>query len=200
MTLVAITQRVGIDPNHGERRDMLDQRWAAFLATCGLTPLPVPNAPDVALALVTAAAPRGLLLTGGNDLAHLGGDAPERDATEHRLFAWAQGAHLPILGICRGAQILIDAFGGTLERIDGHVATWHDIVLDGQPRRVNSFHGFGTRRVPSPLLAEATAADGVIEALRHHEAPIHGRLWHPERMTPFDPLDIAFFRSLFGVS
>lgn len=199
MTLVAVTQRVGIDPRHGERRDMLDQRWAAFLHACGLTPLPVPNDPATAILLVTAAAPHGLILTGGNNLVRYGGDAPERDATERALLAWMQARDLPVLGICRGAQVLVDAFGGDIEPIDGHVATWHDIVLDGQIRRVNSFHGFGSRRVSPPLIAKATAADGVVEALCHASAPIHGRMWHPERMAPFDPLDIAFFRSVFGV-
>lgn len=200
MTLVAITQRVGIDPRHGERRDMLDQRWVAFLQACGVVPLPVPNDPGAAMALVGAAAPRGLLLTGGNDLFSLGGDAPERDATEHQLLAWARDLNLPVLGVCRGAQMLIDAFGGTLERVEAHVATWHDIRLDGRPRRVNSFHGFGARQAPAPLIVEAAASDGVVEAFRHRDTRIYGRMWHPERMVPFDPLDIVFVRSVFGVS
>lgn len=200
MNLIAVTQRVGIDPSHGERRDMLDQRWASFLHVCGLTLLPAPNNPDAAIALIEAAPLLGLLLTGGNDLVSLGGDAPERDETERRLVEHMIKQGLPILGICRGAQLLIDMFGGTLERVEGHIATRHSIFVDGKLRSINSFHGFGTRNLPEPLLVEAVAHDGVIEAFRHADAAIHGRFWHPERNDPFDPADIGFFRSFYGAS
>ena len=49
--IVAVTQRVVLVPEHGERRDCLDQAWPRFIAACGLLPLPLPNVAEVALAM-----------------------------------------------------------------------------------------------------------------------------------------------------
>jgi len=86
MRLIAISQRVAVAPPSGERRDCLDQAWIKFMATCGLTPLPVPNDEQAAQSLCNAMPVNGILLTGGNDLSAYGGDAPERDATESVLI------------------------------------------------------------------------------------------------------------------
>ena len=69
MKRVAITQRVSVVPEYGERRDCLDQAWPRFLAACGLMPLALPNVIEVAMALCAGADVTGLVLTGGNDLA-----------------------------------------------------------------------------------------------------------------------------------
>src|SRR5580698_10911742 len=105
MKTIAITQRVAVIPQYGERRDCLDQAWARFIAACGLLPLALPNIPEVALSLFRNVDVAGLLLTGGNDLAALGGDAPERDATENALVDDAEARGLPVLGVCRGMQL-----------------------------------------------------------------------------------------------
>ena len=195
MRRVAITQRVVVDPAHGERRDALDQRWIDFLAACGLLPVPMPNRPETALALAAANEVSGLLLTGGNDLADYGGDAPERDSTEAALIGWARDRHLPVLGICRGMQVLLHEFGAPLERCSGHVATFHDLSVDGRTRRVNSFHRMAIHRLPAGFLARATDSDGVIEAAVHERERLAAMMWHPERMDPFDPDDIAYVRN-----
>ena len=98
MKKIAITQRVSVVPEYGERRDCLDQAWPRFLAACGLMPLVLPNVIEVALALCAGADVAGLVLTGGNDLAAVGGDAPERDATENALLDVAESRGLPVLG------------------------------------------------------------------------------------------------------
>jgi len=111
MTLVAVTQRVAVEPRHGERRDCLDQAWTRFLLACGLTPMPAPNQQEAALALCTTAPVAGIVLTGGNDLAAYGGDAPERDATEGALIDLAARRGWPVLGVCRGMQMIQERFG-----------------------------------------------------------------------------------------
>src|ERR1700691_1446620 len=121
MRMVAITQRVTVVPAYGERRDCLDQAWPRFLAACGLLPLAVPNVAEVALAMVRDANPAGLGLTGGNDLAALGGDAPERDATENALLDAAEARGLPVLGVCRGMQLMQQRCAIPLQRVEGHV-------------------------------------------------------------------------------
>ena len=199
MKLVAITQRVSIVPEYGERRDCLDQAWPRFLAACGLTPLALPNVLEVALELCAGADVSGLVLTGGNDLAECGGDAPERDAVESGLLDWAERRGLPVLGVCRGMQVIQRRFGVGLRRVEGHVTRRQVIRIDGEPREVNSFHHFGAFESRPPLAIWAVADDGVVKAIRHSTQPITGIMWHPERCSPFSPADVALFRRVFEV-
>ena len=87
-----------------------------------MLPIAVPNDPETAVAICRQAGAQGVLFTGGNDLVSLGGDAPERDATETRLLAFADAANLPAIGVCRGMQLVQAHFGVPLRPVDGHVA------------------------------------------------------------------------------
>ncbi|MGP0076528.1 MAG: gamma-glutamyl-gamma-aminobutyrate hydrolase family protein [Bryobacteraceae bacterium] len=198
MKSVAVTQRVVVDPPHGTRRDCLDQVWPKFLLRCGLLPIPIPNSVDAALELCENVS--GIVLTGGNDLAAYGGDAPERDETETALLDLAEQRDLPVLGVCRGMQFIQHRFGTRLEKVHGHVAPRQRISIDGRSVEVNSFHNFGATEVHPPLSCWAIADDGVIKAVRHRERPIVGMMWHPERMEPFSADDVALFSDFFEAS
>jgi gamma-glutamyl-gamma-aminobutyrate hydrolase PuuD len=197
MRMVAITQRVTVIPEYGERRDCLDQAWPRFIAACGLLPLPVPNVIEVALAMCGDSDLAGLVLTGGNDLAPLGGDAPERDATENALLDAAESRGLPVLGVCRGMQLIQQRCAVPLQRVEGHVTRRQVIQVNGEPMEVNSYHRFGARESRPPLDVWAVAADGVVKAIRHTARPTTGIMWHPERNTPFAADDVALFRHVF---
>jgi N5-(cytidine 5'-diphosphoramidyl)-L-glutamine hydrolase len=197
MRMVAITQRVTVVPEHGERRDCLDQAWPRFLAACGLLPLAMPNVAAVALAMVRDANVAGLVLTGGNDLAALGGDAPERDATENALLDDAESRGLPVLAVCRGMQLVQQRCAIPLLRVEGHVTRRQTIRIDGEPAEVNSYHRFAASDTRPPLDVWAVAADGVVKAVRHSARPITGIMWHPERNTPFAATDVSLFRRVF---
>jgi len=197
MKTVAVTQRVVVDPAHGERRDCLDQAWPRFLLQCGLIPIPVPNSVDAASAIGETV--DGILLTGGNDLAAYGGDAPERDQTESALLDLAERRNLPVLGVCRGMQLIQHRFGSPLKKVQGHVAPQQRISIQGRSMEVNSYHNFGATEVLPPLISWAIADDGVIEAVRHRDRPILGMMWHPERRTPFAADDLSLFSQFFEV-
>jgi putative glutamine amidotransferase len=197
---VAITQRVAVVPGYGERRDCLDQAWPRFLAACGLLPVIVPNIPELALALCAEDEVKGLVLTGGNDLVSVGGDAPERDATENALVDMAEAKGLAVLGVCRGMQVLQQRSGIRLTRVEGHVMQRQVIDVEGTPVEVNSYHRYGARESQPPLEVWAVADDGVIKAVRHSTRRSLGIMWHPERRQPFAPPDIALFRDFFQVS
>jgi putative glutamine amidotransferase len=197
MKIVAVTQRVMVVPEYGERRDCLDQAWPRFIAACGLLPLPLPNVVDVALAMCSGTDLAGLVLTGGNDLAALGGDAPERDATENALVDAAESRGLPILGVCRGMQLIQQRCAVPLQRVEGHVTRRQVIHIDGEPSEVNSYHHFAARESRPPLEVWAAAADGVVKAIRHASRPTIGIMWHPERNAPFAANDVALFRRVF---
>lgn len=198
MKTVGVTQRVSVVPAYGERRDCLDQAWTKFLTACGLLPIPLPNVTEAALSLCDTIDIAGLVLTGGNDLAALGGDAPERDRVENALLDSAERRALPVLGVCRGMQVIQQRFGTTLRAVDGHVAQRQVVRIAGESKEVNSFHRFAAFESPPTLAVWAVADDGVIKAVRHTTMPITGIMWHPERSVPFSASDVALFREIFA--
>ena len=147
----------------------------------------------------------GLLLPGGWDV-HPGlygeeiagsrGIDEERDAREMELIDMFRAAGKPVLGICRGMQILNVAFGGSLyQDIDGHRETAQGdtihgsrtddpmlTALYGERFPVNSSHHQAAARPGEGLRPVQWADDGTVEALRHETLPIFGVQWHPERM------------------
>lgn len=205
-----ISQRVEVFADRDERRDALDQRWALLLESLGMIALPMPNALADPAAWLAAADPSLIILTGGNDLAHLvdGPDAaPERDRTEALLLQHASEQEIPLLAICRGLQMIVDSGGGALVPVEGHVAQDHAItahpaaaswpIRDG--RSVNSFHNWGAEQsaVPAGWELAATAADGTVEAMIHSTLPQVALMWHPERGET-DRDDIELISKLTG--
>ncbi len=207
---IALSQRVDVIADYGERRDALDQAWYPLLASIGCVAMPAPNSPDSIGAWLAAVKPEGILLSGGNDPAGTPGAtgvAPERDATERALLEYARKNGLPALGVCRGAQFMNLESGGHLCRVEGHVARYHAVAVnESVPAlagldRVNSFHnaGIGPGQLAQSLQVAATAEDGTIEAFVHRDLPWIGILWHPEReAAPYVPQDIALMKHLFG--
>lgn len=200
MIPVALTQRVISEPCTNERRDCLDQAWTRFFTGVGLLPVPLPNDPRIAVALCEAAGIAGIVLTGGDDLVAYGGATSERDATESALLDFATARGLPLLGVCRGMQVIQHRFGVPLRPVAGHVTPRHRIIVEGKTAEVNSYHRLGTFETSPVLPAWARAEDGVIEAVRYTDGPLLGIMWHPERTSPATLTDIGLFRHVFATS
>lgn len=209
MKKIFVTQRVEIQPEYQERRDSIDQRWIQFLAACGLVPILLPNTAKLEWYDFSNS---GILLTGGNNLVKYGGTAPERDQFETALLELTIARRLPLLGICRGMQLIQDYFAIALQKVNGHIATRHKITICANSayyqqlvnlKEVNSFHNFGAYTMDmkitntTDLQPTAIAADQVIMAIEHTSLPIFGQMWHVEREAPFNKVDIAFFKYFF---
>lgn len=192
---IAVTQRVEYIEAIKERRDALSQEWAELAEVCGFLPLLLPNRLPAAQELIEAWKPDGILLTGGNDLSAYGGNAPERDETERFLIRYVVDRKVPLLGVCRGMQMVLDYFGATLQRVEGHIRVEHPL---SNGDTVNSFHSWGAAKCQEPLVPEAWSEDGVLEAVRHRDYPwIWGIMWHPERYHPLRERDIQLMREVF---
>lgn len=186
--LIGVTQRVVW--NRGERRDALDQAWTIGLEMEGAVAVPLGNALEDPQGFLDEVGVSAIVLTGGNDLACVGGDdiALERDRLEATVLDWASSRQVPVLGVCRGMQFIANQIGSSVVPVSGHVATEHSISwrLDfGLPDAVNSFHRFGIRTLSPQLEVLAVADDGSVEALRHESLPWVGVMWHPERLPEY---------------
>tara|TARA_B100001093_G_scaffold151258_1_gene143979 strand:- start:9205 stop:9879 length:675 start_codon:yes stop_codon:yes gene_type:complete len=204
---VGITQRVEFVSQYSEARDCLDHRWSDLLKELKMTIVPIPNALDKINDWLNLLECDAYILTGGNDLMDLPNaknTSINRDQTEIAILKYAQSHSLPVLGVCRGLQLINVFFGGTLERVTGQASTRHfiEVSFDSSnnfiKREVNSFHewGISKRGLSNQLIPCAFDVDGYVEAARHKTLNWLGIMWHPEREKTFDELDLEVFRKL----
>lgn len=199
MKRILISQRRDEVAGRAETRDALDVRWANILFDLDLLPIPVCSELAGASNYLEQLKPDGILLSGGNDI----GQALERDKLETQLLDYAKVNNLPVLGVCRGMQMLNEYCGGTLVQVERHVATRH--LLEGEwvikqgYRQVNSYHEQAViaDTLAKSLVSIATTADGVIEAIKHSTLPWIGIMWHPERESTLSNEDSKLLKNIF---
>lgn len=186
--LVGVSQRVEYFADRGERRDLLDQRMSQWISQLDCIPVPIPNSLSGCVGDNNKLLEQWLLnldlkafvLSGGNDI----GDAYDRDQTERQILAFSYDNKLPLLGICRGMQMMGLWAGASLMQVSGHARTRHR--LHGRLlSEVNSFHNFALSECPAGFDVLATAEDHGIEAISHKTLPWEGWMWHPERESIF---------------
>ena len=192
---VAVSQRRDAMAGRDEVRDALDVRLCALLWELGLLPIPMASAIGDHQEYIKELMPDAVVLSGGNDI----GQAPKRDWLERALLNYASEHRLPVLGICRGMQMINYQQSGDLRLVADHVAVRHQIngLLAGTSgREVNSYHeqGLLDADLGDDLEAMAWSEDGVVEALRHREWPWLGIMWHPERESPVAEADQQLIR------
>lgn len=191
---IGVIPRVDRHEDRDEERDALDRKLSELLIDAGLLPfiLPTRGAAEEYVDHLD-----GVVLSGGNDLASIPAPpgvevdvVPERDALERRMLELSVARSLPVFGICRGMQLMADAYGCALVPVEGHVARRHGLDLVGRDElgiggrdEVNSFHRFAVSPdgVADELVPLALADDGTIEAFRHREHHHAAVMWHPER-------------------
>ena len=203
MKLVAVSQRVDEYPERHEVRDAIDQRLITFISVAGFNPIPVPNHISVSSdknkrietlwKWIEQIGIEAIVLSGGNDI----GEYLERDETENVLLDYAERYKLPVLGVCRGMQMIGVRNGGVLKKVANHVQVDHEITgeLSGI---VNSYHNLCFTSCPNDYKVKAKTEDGCIEAISHNLLSWEGWMWHPERYKIFKKSDIDRIKHIFG--
>ena len=207
---------IGITGNFNEGNLSLAQGYYQSVIQAGGVPLVIPPYEDTDLLVNTLDAVDGILLTGGGDInplflheepiQGLHSVNPYRDRQELMLTRLAANRQIPMLGICRGIQVMNAALGGSLYQdiyteapgnllkhsqdmdraFPSHTV---DIAADSLLYRimrtgklpVNSFHHQAVKAPAPGFRISATAPDGIIEAIESTEyKPMLGVQWHPE--------------------
>ena len=206
---MSTTRRHG-EPPHPEMA--LGMTYVLRLEAAGAMPVVLPPVGDAEAVLSRL---DGVCLSGGPDLdpaaygarerhPELGETEPSLDAFELALARAALARRVPILGVCRGAQALNVAAGGTLhQHLDGHrqgqpgTMTTHEVTVTARTGLarivgagrlpVNSFHHQAVARVGRGLRVAARAADGTVEAIEGAGFTL-GVQWHAEALSAHLPL------------
>jgi len=211
---IGLTQRVIENKEYTDFYDALDQRWYDLLQKFNYLPIPLPNLkPENAEDLLGSLKLDGIILTGGETIL----DYPEqifkdtfvdpfqkRDYFEFKVIDNFIKSKKPVLGVCRGMQLLNIFFGGSLSKISQHdKGVKHKIYFQDNnkfPRDiVNSYHNYGITPsdLANDLLEIAIDENKNIESFKHKELPIYGIMWHPERDNKQDTY-YDFFKSIFN--
>ncbi len=214
---------IGLTANYEGIDATLRDRYYKQVIAAGGTPVIIPPVADAQVIVNTLEHLDGLILTGGGDHNPLWmGEEPfprlhninqERDAAELMITRLAFNRQIPMLGICRGIQVLNAFLGGELyqdikplEHLphNDHWAKIHTVtvrrgtllaeILKQDTVLVNSQHHQAASRVAPGLEIAALSEDGFIEALEKPDATFClGVQWHPEWLSEADPRQQALF-------
>ena len=228
---------IGVLPTHSSGETMLkvNMTYLEAVETAGGAPMMLPEGMNQETIDRLVEVCDGFLFTGGPDVdPRLYGEAPwyrlgslssVRDYTDPAFFKAAYPTGKPIIGICRGIQLINACMGGTLyqdlgsqyPRPDGvellthnqgdtagYVKT-HDVIAEdgsllekcwGKTFKVNSFHHQAVKDVAPGAVITARATDGVIEGISFPDHPyLHCVQWHPEVMAPQDQGARSWFKA-----
>lgn len=219
---------------------VMNQRYYVAVTLVGAAPILIPLLDDEPEALrAVYEVCDGIMIPGGVDMdperfgeephAKLGRIDPARDRVELQLTEWAVEDKRPLLGLCRGLQVINVALGGTLyQDLDDqypnaikhdyfptygferdHLA--HDVALTRGSRLrhlyekdripVNSMHHQGIKTLAPSLVASAVAPDGLIEAAEStNDHFLVGVQWHPEVFELTDPNTRHVFREFINAA
>ena len=214
---------IGISANRKEGQSCIAETYVQAILKAGGAPVLIPVITDLEALSAIIKDLDGLVMSGGGDINPLYLDEepiPQlqdvdtyRDEYDLIILRLAINRQVPIMGICRGHQMINVAFGGSVFQ-DIHIQSDHKLLKHSQslPREqashsikiieensrlrqlfgsddtllVNSFHHQAVKTLAPEFIETAKAPDGINEAMEHQEKEIFSVQWHPETMATND--------------
>ncbi len=215
----------------GHYTDFVFREYPRAVEFAGGIPILIPVMEDLEAARAVVSRIDGLFLTGGPDISpRLFGEEPkvgiremdyDKDLMELELVREAERAGMPILGICRGIQLISVAFGGTLyqdiftqvsdcldhnqkaaKRVNTHTIKVTKTsklfkIVGAETVWVNSNHHQAVKDLPPGFVTSAVANDGIVEGIERPDYPfLIGVQWHPEGTWAHDEVSRNIFAAL----
>lgn len=188
---IGISLRIVENTRYPESRDVLSHEWTQILEELNFVPIMIPNSLKNLHEFLNNIKIDGIILSGGDNI----GDTPLRDKTELNLLTFGIEHNLPILGVCRGFQIINNFFEGDLIVTSNkkHVNSNHLIeiqesnfleIINKKQFNVNSYHDniISNETLSNSLIPIGVCiTDKTIEICKHKTFPILCVMWHPER-------------------
>ena len=124
-----------------------------------------------------------------------------RDKFERNLFNYFKKKNLPILGVCRGMQLISDLNGIKLFKTKNHVTNGHNITLNNNKIiNVNSYHTFLIKKIPKYFkILALNKKDMSIEMMKHEKNKILCIMFHPERKSKDQIKVNKIFKKFFKI-
>ena len=186
---IGITMRMTKAQGYLELRDTIAQDWPRYMQFIfpEANYFLIPNVEENVVAFCKKKNINVLILSGGDDI----GLFKERDNTELALLDFMIKSKLPVIGICRGMQLIHHFYGGTLEKgndvfVKEHRATKHSILFNDELMSVNSYHNCKINEATlhnNLSVIARNVKDNSIEAVLGDK--LIGLMWHPERDEQF---------------
>ena len=208
--IIGISSSIIVDDSGsfaGYKRAYVNKDYVDAVVRAGGVPLIIPFTTNKEVIISQAQLIDGLILSYGQEPSQkLGETFPERDTYEMILLEESKKRNIPILGICRGSQLINVAAGGTLYQdlslIPGNILKHNQVnkptlkthiikieensiisSIFGKETMVNSFHHQAIDKVADDFIVVARASDGVVEAIEHKTYKFLVAVqWHPEML------------------
>lgn len=191
MKKIGITLRVEHIAKFNEKRDAISHDWVHLLEKANILPIFIPNTLKNTKKFLEEMKLDGVIMSGGDNK----GDNIYRDRTEKEIIEFVMEKEIPLLGICRGMQVINDFFGGKQITTNDlkHVKKNHKIlIIENEVQKyfqkkeieVNSFHNnlIEKNTVGKDIeIFAISEIDNTVEGFYHKKFPILGIMWHPER-------------------
>ena len=184
--------------------DFLDHYWLDYFSKKNYNFLLIPNSLSLAKKKLNEIKDNDLIiLPGGSDLFESNKISKTRLNIEKNLINISLRKKIPLLGICRGMQLLNIFFGGKINKVKNHMKKKNKIFFEENffPKKsliVNCYHNYGIKNKfkSKKFKTIATDKEGNLEMFRHKNKNIHGIMWHPEREKNYKKLDYIFKKIL----
>lgn len=188
MKRLLITQRRQKD-KYNQDIDVIEANYIDYFTQSGFIVIPIPNS----LLYLDYSMYREvdcIVFSGGEDFSY----DDTRYQLEMELLKYAIAYSKPVLGICRGSQVLNTLYGGTLCKLTKDHGKIHEIEFltdigdfsNGDKTLVNSYHNYGIEKLGDDLDAFAFSKTSGIEAFCGTKHKVIGAMWHPERDVSMD--------------